>query len=237
MSRVIYIVKRIFGGPFEFFLEKRAFFYSRFFGKPLIWAIGDSHVRAFRKNIHFLTNNIGPATAFNLKNEKSTTDSNKKLFRIIKKLDKKKDIAMLSFGEVDCRVHIYNEFMKNNKKITISALIDKTISNYGEVLKKINQLGLNFCVYSIPPAGTEGNILKIPYYALREVRGKITKELNEKLEIFCQKNDIKFINVFPKVSDEKGLVLKEFVADEVHLNDKVVSLVLAELNQKFKINL
>jgi lysophospholipase L1-like esterase len=235
MTKILFIIKRGFDESSGFLHNLVALLRSRLQNIPLIWVIGDSHVSSFENDIRFSIHNIGPATAFNLKNEKNTTNSNKKLFEVIKNVNRKKDIVLLVFGEIDCRIHIYNEFKKNNEKITISKLIENTILNYGCVLEKLKQLGVNFCVYSIPPAGVQGNIYNYPYYASREIRGQIIKEFNEKLKNFCEENSIKLIDIYPKVSDGKGFVLEEFAADEIHLNDKIVKLTIEELNQKFEI--
>ncbi|MBN2187351.1 MAG: hypothetical protein JW732_07905 [Dehalococcoidia bacterium] len=139
--------------------------YSLAFNKPLIHVIGDSHVLAFRRIRPFSVHHIGPATAHNLKRLKSTTNSNEKLFTIIDKIskdDKASNMVILVFGEIDCRIHIYQQFKENDEMYTISELIDMTISNYGEVIEQIRKLGMNPCVYSVPPPQKTGKQLWLP---------------------------------------------------------------------------
>jgi len=235
MSKIIYLIKRVFNEALKFSHNLRALIYSKLYKKPLIQIIGDSHVMSFRKDVHFSIHDIGPATAFNLKNEKSTTKSNKKLFKIIKKINRKNDIVMLSFGEIDCRNHIYNEYKKNEENIPISELINRTISNYGEVLQKLREKGVNFCVLSIPPVGKQENIYNFPYYATPELRSLINREFNKKLEAFCKESGSKFINIYPKVSDKNGFILENFAADKIHLNDKIVKFAIEELDKLFEV--
>lgn len=213
-----------------------SFLYSRVQCKPLIHIVGDSHVKAFTNNIHFCTHFVGPATAYSLKNKKNTTDSNKKLFKAIKKINKERDIVILSFGEIDCRLHIYNQYKINEEKIIISELINRTVLNYGEVLKQINEMGVNFYVYSVPPAGIQENIHNFPYYAPKPIRAKIKKEFNEQLATYCEVNNFKFINVYSEVTDKNGYISEEFIIDRIHLNNKVSRLVFNKLNQKNQIS-
>jgi hypothetical protein len=141
--------------------------YAQLFNKPLIHVIGDSHVVPFRGSMPFLAHHLGAATAYNLNRQNSTTSSNEKLFRVINRLGEK-DIVMLSFGEIDCRIHIYYQYKKSNGKYSINELIDRTVSNYGEVMAELKQCGVNFCVYCVSPATKVGNEYKYPFYGTAE---------------------------------------------------------------------
>ncbi|HDK25969.1 MAG TPA: SGNH/GDSL hydrolase family protein [Candidatus Atribacteria bacterium] len=176
-------------------------------------------------------------TAYNLKKDKSTTNSNKKLFTIIDKIKRKKDIVMLVFGEIDCRIHIYYQYKKNNEKFTITELIDRTISNYGEVLEQLDIMDITFCVYGIPPAAKVGNVYDYPFYASPEMRSKINKEFNKRLKKFCKEKGYKYMDIYSKVVDKNGFILEEYAADTVHLNNKVQKFVKEWLNNEFGINM
>lgn len=202
-----------------------SFIYSRLFNKPLIYVIGDSHASVFKNKLLFIAHHIGPATMHNLNKKDSSTKSNENLFRIIDKIDPKKDIVMLVFGEIDCRIHIYYQYEKQNKRFTISELIDKTISNYSDVLKKIRLIGIKVCVYGIPATGAQENQYNYPFYGTREIRSNICQEFNKKLKEFCKNNNYPYIDIYLKVADNNGFLLKEFAADEVHLNSKIVDFV------------
>lgn len=203
----------------------RSFHLSLFNNKPLIHVIGDSHTKIFRRSELFVVYHVGPATAHNLNKNNSITNSNKTLFTIIDKINKKRDIVMLVFGEIDCRIHIYNQYKKNNGKFTLTELIDRTIENYGSVLKQLDLMEICFFLYGIPPATTQGNVYGYPFYATPEIHGKIYREFNERLKKFCTKNSYNYMDIYSIVSDENGFVLEEYVADAVHLNSKVVKFV------------
>ena len=210
--------------------------YSTVRRKPLIHVIGDSHAMTFRRNKPFVAHHIGAATAHNLKKKDTSTHSNEKLFDTIDRI-RMKDIVILLFGEIDCRIHAYYQFRKNDEKNTISEILDMTIANYGEVMEQIRELGINPSIHSISPATTVGNEYNFPYYADPEVRCEITRMFNEKLEAFCNRNGYPYIDVYSKVCDENGLMLEEYAADSIHLNTRVVELAKTELREKLGIKL
>ena len=225
-----------FRSLWAFLVDAFTIFYARARNKPLIYVVGDSHVVPFRGSMPFLAHHLGAATAYNLVKKNSSTKSNEQLFKIIKKLGNK-DIVMLSFGEIDCRIHIYYQHKKSDERYSISDLIDRTISNYGEVMAQLKERGVNFCVYCVSPAAKVGNEYKYPFYGTPEVRSQINRTFNEKLKAFCQKNDYRFIDIYDKVVDENGFMLKEYAGDEIHLNRKAVGLVRAELREKIGIDI
>jgi hypothetical protein len=215
---------------YEFLVDSFTVLYARAFGKPLIHVIGDSHVIPFRGSMPFLAHHLGAATAYNLMRKNSSTKSNEKLFKIIGKLGRK-DRVMLLFGEIDCRIHIYYQHKKSNGKHSLDELVDRTISNYGEVMAQLKERGVYFCIHSISPATEVGNEYKYPFYGTPEIRSQINRAFNEKLRLFCDKNGYIFIDIYDKVTDENGLMLKEYAGDEIHLSKKVVSLVRVELRK------
>lgn len=216
----------------DFYNYSMIFFFPKILNKPLIHVIGDSHAISFKEDNVFTWYHLGPATAHNLKNKNSKTKSNRKLFRIINNLVSKKDVVLFNFGEIDCRIHIYNQYMKNKKKKNISKLLDETISNYGEVLEEVKRKNVNFFVLSIAPASSQKNFFDYPFYGSKEIRSKIKKEFNQKLKKFCKLKGHKFIDVSSEVSDKKGFILEEYRRDEIHLNEKMIPLVKRELKKK-----
>ena len=223
----IIMLKKLLSKTIDF----NSYICSRLLTEPLVYVVGDSHTTVFKNKKMFIVHHIGPATMFNLNKKDSSTKSNEKLFHVVNKINPKKDVLMLVFGEIDCRIHIYNQYQKQNKKFTIAELIDKTILNYGNVLEKIKSMGIKFYVYGIPATGSEENSYKYPFYGTPQIRSEICKEFNSRLKNFCVKNNYAFIDIYPKISDKNGFLLKEFATDEVHLNTKIVDFVRQELNK------
>ncbi len=211
--------------------ELRWIVQSRLTRAPLVHVMGDSHSKTFRGHRGFVVHHLGAATAHNLKKEGSTTGSNEKLFRIINRLPQGAN-ALLIFGEIDCRIHAYYQFRKNNEQQAISDILDMTVRNYGEVLEKIRARGIDPCVLSVAPATTVGNEYNFPYYASPEVRSQITRVFNDKLREFCEGTGFTYIDIYPLVSDENGMRLDDYADDEIHLNGKAVELVRAQLRDK-----
>lgn len=201
------------------------FLRSKLSGKPLVHVVGDSHTLAFKRKYPFIVHHIGAATAYNLKKKESTTDSNRKFFAVLDKINKKRDAVILSFGEIDCRIHLYNEYMKNNGKFTMTDLIDNTITNYGDVMNQISAMGVNFFVLGIPAASRREDAPGVQFYADSATRSRINSEFNEKLKRFCKEKNYRHIDIYSEVSDEKGFISEKYVADHTHVNDKSVKIV------------
>lgn len=202
-------------------------------GKPVIHVIGDSHSLLFQHHlikIHYL----GAVTAFNLINNNSTSKGREKLFQAISKIRNKKDIILLVFGEIDCRIHIYYQHNKSKGKISMRSLIRNTAQNYIEAANEIKKLGFQVAVFNVMPPGSQKNIYKYPYYAPWETRLKITKMMNEELNKLCKQNNIHFINIYdslvnPDHLSEKKYRKKEYIFDSVHLNTKIVGLMMDKI--------
>jgi lysophospholipase L1-like esterase len=189
---------------------------ARLSGQPLIHVIGDSHVQVFKgMSKYVLIHRLGPSTAYNLGRKASTTNSNSQLFRIVEN-SSRRDIVVLVFGEIDCRIHIYNQYEKNKRQFTI---------------------GMRLAVYSVPPVGTAGNAYGYPHYATRETRGTITREFNQKLKLLCRQKGYKFLDIYSAVCDERGFMPDQYAFDDTHLNGKVAGLIVDRFSDEFGIHL
>jgi lysophospholipase L1-like esterase len=189
-------------------------------------------VLTFRNIDLFITHHVGPATAYNLCSHSSTTKSNEKLFSTLKKINKKRDIVVLAFGEIDCRLHIYNQYMKHEKKTSIENLIFNTIENYGKVIQEIKKAGYSFFVYGIPPASRDENMYNCPFYASKDMRVHISRLFNRKLKEFCEDKNYIYIEFQSKFEDESGLISEIFSEDTIHLNMKAGALIAEEIRAK-----
>lgn len=209
-------------------------------GEKFIHIIGDSHTLAFQNcalKVHYL----GAVTAYNLVNENSSSGGREKLFKVINSL-KKGETVLLVFGEIDVRIHIYNQYrnrkneqvLSSGNKVSIEKLIDNVVRNYGQVIEEIKEKNFKVGVYNIVPPGPQGNIYNYPYYAQWGLRLKITQMMNEQLRNFCRKNGIFFVDIFDQVINSQKLSERSFrrgkyIFDDVHLNDQTTKLVIKEL--------
>lgn len=199
-------------------------------GEKFLQIIGDSHTLAFQ-HCSFKIHYLGAVTAYNLVNKGSSSGGREKLFKVINSL-KKGETIMLVFGEIDARIHVYNQHMK--KEISVKKLINNVIRNYSQVIREIKKKDFNVAVYNIVPPGPQGNIYNYPYYGNWKIRLEITQMMNKQLKDFCKKNGIFFIDIFDQVVNyekisEDSFRREEYIFDDVHLNDRVTKLVLEQL--------
>lgn len=200
-------------------------------GKKLYYVIGDSHTLCFQHEC-FEIHHLGPATAYKLNFNKSTTRGREKVLKILRKIYKGKSInVVFVFGELDTRIHINK--ISNEKKLTVNKVIDETIKSYLSFLNFIKEKYpfIDIYVFNILPQGEEENIYNFPYYASREKRSMIAREMNKKLKKEVFKNKFKFIYIYDNLIHKNGERIRKFVFDDVHFNRKIMPFVLSSLNK------
>lgn len=200
------------------------FMVARLFKIPATFVIGDSHTGIFKRTYPFIAYHVGPATAYGISKENSTTNSRKKIEKIIR-IILKNDNVILLFGEIDCRIHIYNQFKKNKENISIKEIINRILDSYFVILQEIKSKSQKVYVCGVPPAGWQKNIFNYPYYGNEKTRSEINKEFNRELKKECEKNNIIPIDIHSNFSDENGMMLKHYTDDNVHLNKNALPII------------
>jgi len=203
----------------------------------IVHTIGDSHVVPFTYRFPYLIHHISQATAYNLGKEKSFTRSSEYLKRFLSKINKKRDVVMLVFGEIDARVHIYLQYGKSGRTVSLDMLVDNTVEKYGEVIGHIKNDGFAVCVHGIPPAASKEFITALPFSGKPRERSEISRKFNQKLKEHCESLGVPYIDIQSIASDENGFIKKYYLADEVHCNSRIVpftSRVIKEAFQKEK---
>jgi hypothetical protein len=190
--------------------------------------VGDSHTWAFPRDENMRVVEFGGATAYNLDNPDSTTQSYSKLMEAVNGLASDETLILV-FGEIDCRGHIFDQHVKQNK--SISELINLTIEHYGNVLKDLKDRGIKFIVYGIPPANHQGDIGWDNCTPVEE-RAKIYREFNTKLRSFCEKRGYKYLDIYSRTVNSEGFIKDEYLYMDVHLNDKIHPIIWELLGEK-----
>jgi len=185
----------------------------------VIHVIGDSHTKAFEFQNGFVTHHIGQATAHNLIRVNNSSNSREILFTVLKGIPKK-DLVLLVFGEIDARIHFYNQHVKTGKSFEV--LMAETLDKYRQVLKEIRAKGYNIAVLGIPPAGSQDNIYGYPNYAGKADRIRIYAQFNKMMKTMCESNDIKFLDVQSLTRNSEGMIDEAFARDEIHLNSRII---------------
>ena len=207
---------------------------TKLFNRATIHVIGDSHVKPFVFKSPFLVHHISQATAYNLNKDNSFSQSKRYLNSFLPEVNKERDVLLLVFGEIDARVHIYSQFRKSNGAIGIERIIEATAGKYGETIRRLKDDGFAVCVHGIPPAARKNFVSNLPFLGTPEQRSEISSMFNKKLGEFCRQNGIPYIDVQSVSADENGFMKKQYVADEVHLNGKIVPFVKEGIVQAFK---
>jgi len=196
---------------------------SKLSNGAIVHIIGDSHVRPFVFRSPFIIHHISQATAYNLNKDNSFSQSKKYLNSFLPRINRERDVLLLVFGEIDARVHIYLQYKKHNEKVSIAKIVEATVEKYGEVIKRLRDDGFAVCVHGIPPAARKRFVSDLPFLGSPEQRSEISREFNERLGQFCQMNGIPYIDVQFISADGNGFIKKKYLADEVHLNGRIVS--------------
>ena len=207
---------------------------ARLFNRAIIHVIGDSHLRPFAFRSPFLLHHISQATAYNLNKDNSFSQSKKYLNSFLPNINKQRDILFLVFGEIDARVHIYLQYEKNDRKVSIGELIDATVAKYGQMIERLKHDGFAVCVHGLPPAARKDFESDLPFMGSPQQRSEISREFNKKLSDFCRKNKNPFVDIQSIAASENGFMKKEYAADEVHLNGRVVPFARRKIAEAFK---
>ena len=207
---------------------------SNIFNSCIIHTIGDSHAKPFIFQWPFLVHHISQATAHNLIKEGSFTRSGEYLRHFLSRVNKKRDIVFLIFGEIDARVHIYLKYGESGKQVSIDKLLDDTVARYGEAITQIQGNGYHVAIHGIPPASSKDFITALPFSGKPGERSEISRKFNEKLKAFCRSVDVHYVDIQSVASDEKGFIKKYYLADEVHCNRRIVSFTRKTIVEAFK---
>ena len=198
---------------------------SRCTGTTVVHVVGDSHTQAFFRRYPFIVHHLGAATAYNLASARSTTNSGKQLFQIASSLNHNREMLLLVFGEIDCRIHIYKRYRELNGAKTILSLIKATVRKYGKAMEKLAGQHIPFAVLSASPAGRQKNIYGYPYYATFAKRAEIVKRFNKELAAYCREHGYRYADLYREVVNANGGIKRAYRQDEVHLNANVVPIV------------
>lgn len=134
------------------------------------------------------------------------------------------DVAVFSFGEIDCRTHISRHISPDR---TYQTIIDEIVGKYFECIK-LNadrydpENPLRIWVYSIPPPAYFDAILdqdKFPVSASDEDRRMYVTYFNSKIAEFCKLYAYGFFDVHDAYTDENGMLNRDLSDQTVHIRD------------------
>ncbi|RPJ63404.1 MAG: SGNH/GDSL hydrolase family protein [Dehalococcoidia bacterium] len=188
----------------------------------IIHVVGDSHVKPFIFQWPFHVHHISQATAHNLVKEGSFAKSSMFLDLFLSKINRKRDVVLLVFGEIDARVHIYLQYGKSGKTLSFDTLIGSTVDRYGQAITKMKNDGFDVCIHGIPPAASKEFITALPFSGKPRERSEISRQFNTKLREYCNAIGVTYVDIQSIASDANGFIKKYYLADEVHCNRRIV---------------
>jgi hypothetical protein len=203
--------------------------WARITNSCVIHVIGDSHVKPFIYRFPFKVEHISQATAYNLVKDGSFTRSKEYLNMFLERIDKKRDVVFLVFGEIDARVHIYLKYGESGRTISLEKLIDDTVERYGQAIMQIKKQGFTVCVHGIPPAASKEFITALPFSGKPRERSEISRKFNSRLREFSEASGVAYVDIQSIASDENGFIKKYYLADEVHCNSRIVPFSLQKI--------
>ena len=145
------------------------------------------------------------------------------------------DTVIFSFGEPDCRAHIYRYV---NEHTTYQEIINNITSKYFEAIKKnIEQYNnLKTCVYNIVPPSdvllkhsSEEYISKILVKCKTDIHWKGSNEdrkqyhvyFNKRLKELCHQYGYTFFDVYDKYCDANGFLKRELSDYNIHIDNAI----------------
>jgi len=177
----------------------------------MIYVIGDSHVREFIGE-DFQRIWIGAPTSYGLFNLNSRSQSRNKIFSAIEYIPKESSIILVT-GEIDCRLHIFEQQGK------MIGAIEKTVQNSLLFCKELKLMGYKVFFYNINPAGWEENIYKIEFFPTSKIRSEIYLIANRATRLLSPIYRVDIVDIFDHLVGERGILNKEYTQDGVHINE------------------
>ena len=180
-----------------------------------IHTTGDSHSRNGWDGV--IVHHLGPILCYSFGKEKLNRCD-------IRNFDMKDgDTIIFSFGEIDCRSHVYKHI---NELTTYQTIIDSIVEDYFEAIKlNIVVSGIklkNVCVYNIVPPVEKYNVPEdsdYPYLGSDEERKSYVLYFNKTLKEKCIENNFIFFDIYDKYIDENGFLKQELSDNYIHIDN------------------
>jgi lysophospholipase L1-like esterase len=215
---------------------------------PIIHCIGDSHSCFFigRDKItvgypseesvfpFFRVFPIGPALAYNLCKEGTSSRGRENLFAVLEHQVPPGGWVLMSFGEIDCRAHLLLQAEKQGRPW--GEIVTECVARYFQVIQEVAARGFQVIVYNATPAARRrasyrpGRTQSFPTYGTPRERNRVTREFNEQLSRRCAEAGIRFLRNFDALVEPGGLTRRDMMFDGLHLSQKAMDFTLRRLN-------
>lgn len=217
---------------------------------PLIHCIGDSHVSFFGGSDRiqpvwpdashdclpwFRTYHVGPALAYNLKQLGTQVGGREKLFYILANEIPQQSIVLLSFGEIDCRVHLLKQ--AETRIRPVEEMVAICLDRYFEVVQEIASQGHKVIVYNAVASRpksrrfTKNEDTDYPTYGTQSARNRVIHLFNEGARARCKTEHFLFLDTPSTITDSSGSPLIWYFFDNIHLSQRAMPATLMRLSE------
>lgn len=174
---------------------------------------------------------VGPATAWKAGDFGSSTRSREKIEILLKKDIKPGSKVLMSFGEIDCRIHMAKAVKGG---ADLEEVVEKTAAKFVKLPQEIKARGFKPIVWGPPqiiPKDEKLSSPTFPFIGSWELRRDITYAYIARLREHCEKAGITFLSVAGKYHEPMEKAERALFHDGTHLSQRLMPMALAELEK------
>jgi len=172
---------------------------------------------------------VGPATAWKAGDLGSSTRSREKIEILLKRDIKPGSKIIMSFGEIDCRIHMAKAVKGGTN---IDEVVEKTAAKFVKLPQEIAARGFRPIVWGPPqiiPKDEKLSSPTFPFIGTWEMRRDITYAYIGRLREHCKKAGIPFVALAGIYHPPMEKADRALFHDGTHLSQRLMPLALAEL--------
>ena len=174
---------------------------------------------------------VGPATAWKAGDPGSSTRSREKIEILLKKDVKPGSRVLLSFGEIDCRIHMAKAVIAGGR---IDDVVEKTAAKFIQLPQAIAARGFRPVVWAPPQIIPKDESLTsptFPFIGSWELRRDITYAYTARLREHCGKSGIPMVALAGLYHPPAEKADIKLFHDSTHLSQRLMPLALTELQK------
>ncbi|MCW1883181.1 hypothetical protein OKA04_00470 [Luteolibacter flavescens] len=174
---------------------------------------------------------VGPATAWKAGDPGSSTRSREKIEILLKRDIKPGSKVLMSFGEIDCRIHMAKAVISGK---AIDEVVEKTAAKFVQLPQSLAARGFRPIVWGPPqiiPKDENLSSPTFPFVGSWELRRDITYAYTARLREHCQKAGIPMVALAGKYHDPAVKADIKLFHDGTHLSQQLMPLALEELQK------
>ena len=183
---------------------------SSFWINRTVYSFGDSHSGIFSLLPQIQRVPLTAPTAFNIFKIGSTSCSREIILSALKNAKKKPTTVILTFGEIDLRMHVFGQSIQQGKPI--KDIIDNVVEEYFSMIYKLKSDGYEVVVNG-PHA--VGQIQGFPSELMKQLA---CSYFNFLLCKKCELEQVRYVTLFDKVVDLSSMMKRDYLfRDSNHL--------------------